>query len=141
MGDGRFDAYQNVYKQITVAQASINKPQIRKDGSDVGDEIDRVITTALIEARPTYLTLPTDLVAGEKSCFQTLRCALTKDSRNSANTSRTAGQANHHGEHQEEPGRTESVAEGRRAHYRANLFNVQASQEAYRACRCMCYPL
>ncbi|KAL7007882.1 hypothetical protein EMMF5_002529 [Cystobasidiomycetes sp. EMM_F5] len=63
LGDGRFDAYQNVYKQITVAQASINKPQIRKDGSDVGDEIDRVITTALIEARPTYLTLPTDLVA------------------------------------------------------------------------------
>jgi len=62
LGDGRFDAYINCYKQFTIAQANLTKPNIRTGGSDVGDEIDRVIRSALIHCRPTYLTLPTDLV-------------------------------------------------------------------------------
>jgi pyruvate decarboxylase len=62
LGDGRFDAYTNIYKNITIAQASLNKPHITSTSSDAGDEIDRVIVTALKECRPTYLALPTDIV-------------------------------------------------------------------------------
>lgn len=62
LGDGRFDAYLNCYKQFTIAQAALNKPNIRTGGSDVSDEIDRIIKAALVHCRPTYLTLPTDLV-------------------------------------------------------------------------------
>ena len=63
LGDGRFDAYLKIYEQVTIAQANLKKPHIRTDSSDVGDEIDRVIRTAVKGARPTYLTLPTDLVS------------------------------------------------------------------------------
>lgn len=63
LGDGRFDAYLNCYKQFTIAQAALNKPNIRTGGSDVSDEIDRIIKAALVHCRPTYLTLPTDLVS------------------------------------------------------------------------------
>jgi pyruvate decarboxylase len=62
LGDGRFDAFQNIYSNITVTQAHI-QPASRKFGtSTAGEEIDRAIFQALKTNRPTYLTLPTDLV-------------------------------------------------------------------------------
>jgi len=65
LGDGRFDAYQNIYKNVTITQANITRKNNRTGTSDAGEEIDRVIVQAIKKARPTYLTLPTDLVGGE----------------------------------------------------------------------------
>lgn len=62
LGDGRFDAYSNIYKEITIAQAHLNRPRKKSGSSDAGEEIDRAIVTALKGNRPTYLTLPTDIV-------------------------------------------------------------------------------
>lgn len=62
LGDGRFDAFQNIYANITVAQAHIKPPHKKHGTSDAGEEIDRAIFEALKNNRPTYLTLPTDLV-------------------------------------------------------------------------------
>ena len=66
LGDGRFDAYTNIYKNITIAQANLDKRGLQGGGNEIADEIDRVITQCLRQCRPTYLTLPTDLVAGER---------------------------------------------------------------------------
>ena len=79
LGDGRFDAYLNCYKQFTIAQAALGKPNIRTGGSDVSDEIDRVIKSALVHCRPTYLTLPTDLV-NTKIPSEPLKTPLTLES-------------------------------------------------------------
>lgn len=63
LGDGRFDAFQSIYSHITVTQAHIKQPNIKGfRSSDVGEEIDRAIFQALKNNKPTYLTLPTDLV-------------------------------------------------------------------------------
>lgn len=70
LGDGRYDAYINVYKQLTIAQANLKKGNFKAGSSEASEEIDRVIKTALITCRPTYLTLPTDLANGRfKQCF------------------------------------------------------------------------
>ncbi|KAH9931661.1 pyruvate decarboxylase [Epithele typhae] len=55
LGDGRFDAYIQAAKQITIAQASLTS----KDTAAA--EIDRIITQCVVTARPTYLMMPTDL--------------------------------------------------------------------------------
>lgn len=66
LGDGRFDAFQSIYSHITIAQAHIKQPNIKGNrSSDVGEEIDRAIFQALKNNKPTYLTLPTDLVDSE----------------------------------------------------------------------------
>lgn len=64
LGDGHYDAYINVYKQLTIAQANLKKGNFKAGSSEASDEIDRVIITALTTCRPTYLTLPTDLANG-----------------------------------------------------------------------------
>lgn len=64
LGDGRFDAYENIYKNITITQALLTKRNKKTSTSEAGEEIDRVIRTALKNSRPTYLTLPTDMVEG-----------------------------------------------------------------------------
>ncbi|KAH8920662.1 pyruvate decarboxylase [Atractiella rhizophila] len=56
LGDGRFDAYQKVAEHVTSYQAYITKPE------SAGVQVDKAIKHALKTARPTYLTLPTDLV-------------------------------------------------------------------------------
>lgn len=65
LGDGRFDAFQNIYSNITVTQAHIKPPHKKSGTSDAGEEIDRAIFEALKNNKPTYLTLPTDLVDSE----------------------------------------------------------------------------
>lgn len=67
LGDGRFDAYQNIYKNITIAQADLTRPHRKTGSSDAGEEIDRLITIALKTNRPTYLTLPTDIVGSTEA--------------------------------------------------------------------------
>lgn len=62
LGDGRFDAFQNIYSNITITQAHIKPPHKKTGTSDAGEEIDRAIFEALKNNKPTYLTLPTDLV-------------------------------------------------------------------------------
>lgn len=65
LGDGRFDAFQNIYSNITVTQSHIKPPHKKSGTSDAGEEIDRAIFEALKNNKPTYLTLPTDLVDSE----------------------------------------------------------------------------
>ncbi|KAK9898845.1 pyruvate decarboxylase [Cystobasidium minutum MCA 4210] len=79
LGDGRYDAYINVYKQLTIAQANLNKGNFRAGSSEASEEIDRVIRTALTRCFPTYLTLPTDLANAEIS-DEPLKTPITLDS-------------------------------------------------------------
>lgn len=72
LGDGRYDAYINVYKQLTIAQANLNKGNFRAGSSEASEEIDRVIKTALTRCFPTYLTLPTDLATGKTQYYSAL---------------------------------------------------------------------
>jgi TPP-dependent 2-oxoacid decarboxylase len=57
LGDGRFDAFREMYTHITVSQAEIT-------ASNAGKEIDRAIFEALKANRPAYLALPTDMIRG-----------------------------------------------------------------------------
>jgi pyruvate decarboxylase len=56
LGDGQFNVFEKAARGVTAAQAFLQ--------SAVGacEEIDRVLLVALTSARPTYLSLPTDLV-------------------------------------------------------------------------------
>ncbi|KAH7101735.1 pyruvate decarboxylase [Auriculariales sp. MPI-PUGE-AT-0066] len=56
LGDGRFNIYADAASQVTIAQEHL----MGTEGA--GAQIDRVIISALTTCRPTYLTLPTDLV-------------------------------------------------------------------------------
>ncbi|KAL0960713.1 hypothetical protein HGRIS_005739 [Hohenbuehelia grisea] len=56
LGDGRYDAYERAAEQFTVAQAEL------RDAKTAPAEIDRILTECIKNARPVYLTLPTDLV-------------------------------------------------------------------------------
>ncbi|KAK4058260.1 hypothetical protein OIO90_000417 [Microbotryomycetes sp. JL221] len=56
LGDGQFNVFEQASKGITKAQAFL------QSAKNACDEIDRVLRVALQTARPTYLTLPTDLV-------------------------------------------------------------------------------
>lgn len=62
LGDGHFDTFANIARNITCAQASLTSPNNNINGSPASAEIDRVLRAALIYQKPTYLTLPTDLV-------------------------------------------------------------------------------
>ncbi|TRM64754.1 thiamine diphosphate-binding protein [Schizophyllum amplum] len=55
LGDGRYDAYEKAAQQFTIAQADLF------DVQTAASEIDRVITSCIVKARPAYLTLPTDI--------------------------------------------------------------------------------
>lgn len=61
LGDGRFNVYIECGAHVTIAQETLTGPQT------AGEQIDRVLITALMTCRPTYLTLPTDLVDAEVS--------------------------------------------------------------------------
>ncbi|SNX85737.1 probable PDC1 - pyruvate decarboxylase, isozyme 1 [Melanopsichium pennsylvanicum] len=56
LGDGRFNAFENMSKQISADSA------ILKTKQGAGDAIDRILVSAIKSARPVYLALPTDLV-------------------------------------------------------------------------------
>jgi len=56
LGDGRFDAYTKAAQQFSIAQAELMNKHT------ACAEIDRVLTAALVQSRPVYLTLPTDIV-------------------------------------------------------------------------------
>ncbi|EPQ31630.1 uncharacterized protein PFL1_00963 [Pseudozyma flocculosa PF-1] len=56
LGDGRFDAFETMSRQVSAASAVLK----RSEGA--ADEIDRVLTVAVRQARPVYIALPTDLV-------------------------------------------------------------------------------
>jgi pyruvate decarboxylase len=66
LGDGRFDAFTNIYSNVTVTQAHIKPASKKFTTSDAAEEIDRAIFQALRANKPTYLTLPTDLVNSER---------------------------------------------------------------------------
>jgi len=55
LGDGRFDAYTKAAQQFSIADAQL------MEKSSACAQIDRVITSILTQARPGYLTLPTDI--------------------------------------------------------------------------------
>ncbi|KAF5369488.1 hypothetical protein D9758_002644 [Tetrapyrgos nigripes] len=56
LGDGRYDAYRKASEQFTISHAEL------QNSSTAAVEIDRVLTDCILHARPTYMTLPTDLV-------------------------------------------------------------------------------
>ncbi|KAF8527454.1 pyruvate decarboxylase [Hysterangium stoloniferum] len=56
LGDGRFDAYTKAAEHFTSRQA------ILMDGWGAAVQIDKLLTECLVQARPVYLSLPTDLV-------------------------------------------------------------------------------
>ncbi|KAK4050117.1 hypothetical protein OIV83_003688 [Microbotryomycetes sp. JL201] len=56
LGDGRFNVFEEASRGITKAQAFLQSVE------NACEEIDRVLRVALQTARPTYLSLPTDLV-------------------------------------------------------------------------------
>lgn len=62
LGDGRFQVFQDVYSKITCSQSHIASSL--RDGN-VTEAIDKVIFEALKYNKPTYLTLPTDLLDGK----------------------------------------------------------------------------
>lgn len=69
LGDGRFDAFTNIYSNVSVTQAHIKPASKKFTTSDAGEEIDRAIFQALRANKPTYLTLPTDLVGSKSRCL------------------------------------------------------------------------
>ncbi|KAI0688327.1 pyruvate decarboxylase [Cytidiella melzeri] len=56
LGDGRYDAYHQAAKNFAISHASLT------DKATAAAEIDRVLTELVVQARPAYLMLPTDLV-------------------------------------------------------------------------------
>lgn len=56
LGDGRYDAYHIASKQFVKSDANVIEV------STAPAEIDRIITDCVVEARPVYLMLPTDIV-------------------------------------------------------------------------------
>ncbi|KAF8908910.1 thiamine diphosphate-binding protein [Gymnopilus junonius] len=61
LGDGRYDAYGKAAAQFSVYNAEI------LDKVNAAHQIDRAITICITQARPVYLTLPTDMVLQEVS--------------------------------------------------------------------------
>ncbi|EIN12769.1 pyruvate decarboxylase [Punctularia strigosozonata HHB-11173 SS5] len=61
LGDGRYTAYLEAYKQFTVAHASLNNAKAAPA------EIDRVLEECIIQGRPTYIMLPTDIAYAKTS--------------------------------------------------------------------------
>ncbi|KAF7314192.1 Pyruvate decarboxylase [Mycena kentingensis (nom. inval.)] len=71
LGDGRYDAYIKAARNFTISQA------ILKDKETAAAEIDRVLSDCITRARPTYLTLPTNLVY-EKISSERLKTPLSR---------------------------------------------------------------
>ncbi|KAJ7644076.1 thiamine diphosphate-binding protein [Roridomyces roridus] len=71
LGDGRFDAYSKAFEHFTIAQGHII------DANSAAATIDRVLTQCITRARPTYLTLPTNLV-WEKISSERLKIPLSR---------------------------------------------------------------
>jgi pyruvate decarboxylase len=62
LGDGQFDAFAQLQSHISADQAIIKTVDGRGPfGQSAAEQIDRVICSAIIRCRPTYLALPTDL--------------------------------------------------------------------------------
>ncbi|MGL4762652.1 MAG: alpha-keto acid decarboxylase family protein [Sarcina sp.] len=57
-GEGEFDTFNRIFKEVTVAQAVLSE-------INASFEIDRIITTVYKEKRPGYIELPVDLVNKE----------------------------------------------------------------------------
>lgn len=56
LGNGDFHVFENMFKSVTVAQASLLP-------SNAASEIDRVLRACLLHRRPVYIALPTDVAA------------------------------------------------------------------------------
>ncbi|MED0937147.1 alpha-keto acid decarboxylase family protein [Bacillus mobilis] len=54
LGDGKFDHFSNMYREITVAQAKLTPEH-------AAEEIDRVLRACWIEKRPVHIQLPIDV--------------------------------------------------------------------------------
>ncbi|KAE9404020.1 pyruvate decarboxylase [Gymnopus androsaceus JB14] len=55
LGDGRYDAYTKAAEQFTYSQAILTNTY------SAAAEIDRVLSDCVVQGRPVYITLPTDL--------------------------------------------------------------------------------
>jgi len=55
LGNGKFDMYENMAKHITAATTVIDNPPT------AAAEIDRVLGTMMLESRPVYIGLSTDI--------------------------------------------------------------------------------
>lgn len=60
LGDGRFDAFEEMSKKISIASARLG--DFKGDALGVVAAIDRALTIGYKQARPVYISLPTDLV-------------------------------------------------------------------------------
>ena len=56
LGDGRYDAYHVASKQFVKSDANLT------DKNTAAAEIDRILTDCIVNGRPAYLMLPTDIV-------------------------------------------------------------------------------
>lgn len=56
LGDGNFRAFADMYKMITVAQANLNDP------SKATQMIDDTLKECLLQSRPVYIEVPSDMV-------------------------------------------------------------------------------
>ncbi|CAF0788339.1 unnamed protein product, partial [Didymodactylos carnosus] len=54
LGNGDFRVFAKMYKEVTIAQADLNK-------HNAAEEIDRVLKKCVISVRPVYISLPVDL--------------------------------------------------------------------------------
>ncbi|CAF4545644.1 unnamed protein product [Rotaria sp. Silwood1] len=54
LGNGDFQVFANMYKEVTIAQANLTK-------ENAVEEIDRVLTQCLLKGRPVYIGLAVDL--------------------------------------------------------------------------------
>ncbi|MGL4991968.1 MAG: alpha-keto acid decarboxylase family protein [Sarcina sp.] len=58
LGEGEFDTFSRIFKEVTVAQTKLNEMNAAK-------EIDRVLNEVFIQKRPGYIELPVDMVSKE----------------------------------------------------------------------------
>ncbi|KAJ3157352.1 Pyruvate decarboxylase 1 [Geranomyces variabilis] len=56
LGNGDFNVFARMYKEVTIAQASITP-------ENAASEIDRVLRLCVLKRRPVYIALPTDVAA------------------------------------------------------------------------------
>lgn len=93
----RFDAYEKAAQLFTKATAhlmlvnvtllsSLSKCCHNRDKDTAAAEIDRVLTTCVISAKPVYLTLPTDLVYAKIPSGRLLTPLPTQPSENEPDT-------------------------------------------------------
>lgn len=60
LGDGRFDAFEEMSRKISIA--SVRLGDFKDDATGAVTAIDRALTVGFRQARPIYISLPTDLV-------------------------------------------------------------------------------